>query len=87
MLPNWPKKGSAVNKNKAEEERKKEESDHEEKPEITIDDFAKIELKVATVIAAEKHPKADKLLVLQLKVGDETRQVVSGIAENTHRKN
>jgi methionyl-tRNA synthetase len=54
----------------------------EAKPQITIDDFANIELKVATVQSVEKHPKADKLLVLQLKVGDETRQVVSGIAEN-----
>lgn len=50
------------------------------KPEITIEDFAKLDLKVATVLSAEKHPKADKLLVLQLKVGPETRQVVSGIA-------
>ena len=47
---------------------------------ITIDDFAKVELKVAKVIAAEKVEKADKLLKLQLQVGDEQRQVVSGIA-------
>ncbi|MBE0450925.1 MAG: methionine--tRNA ligase [Clostridia bacterium] len=52
----------------------------EVKPEITIDDFAKLDLKVATVLSAEKHPKADKLLVLQLQVGPEKRQVVSGIA-------
>ena len=51
------------------------------KPEITIDEFDKLELRVAEVIKAEKHPKADRLLVLQLKVGTETRQVVSGIAE------
>lgn len=50
------------------------------KPEITIDDFAKIDLKVAKVITAEKHPKADRLLILKLEVGSETRQVVSGIA-------
>jgi len=48
---------------------------------ITIDDFAKVELRVAEVIKAEKHPKADKLLVLTLNVGDHTRQVVSGIAQ------
>ena len=48
---------------------------------ITIDDFAKVELKVAKVIAAEKVEKADKLLKLQLQVGDEQRQVVSGIAK------
>ena len=48
---------------------------------ITIDDFAKVELKVGTVIACEKHPKADKLLVEQVDLGDETRQIVSGIAK------
>ena len=48
---------------------------------ITIDDFAKVELRVAKVIAAEKVEKADKLLKLQLQVGDEQRQVVSGIAK------
>ena len=42
------------------------------KEEITIDDFAKVELKVGTVIACEKHPKADKLLVEQVDLGDET---------------
>ncbi len=52
----------------------------EPKAEITIDDFDKIDIRAAKVIKAEKHPKADKLLVLQLQVGDETRQVVSGIA-------
>ncbi|AOY75485.1 methionine--tRNA ligase [Clostridium formicaceticum] len=54
----------------------------EAKEEITIDDFDKLELRVAKVLKAEKHPKADKLLVLQLQVGNETRQVVSGIAEH-----
>lgn len=48
---------------------------------ITIDDFAKIRLKVAKVINCENHPKADKLLVLTLQLGDETRQVVSGIKQ------
>lgn len=48
---------------------------------ITIDDFAKIEFKVAEIIEAKGHPKADKLLILQLKVGEEQRQVVSGIKE------
>lgn len=52
------------------------------KEEITIDDFDKLELRVAKVIKAEKHPKADRLLVLQLQVGQETRQVVSGIAQH-----
>ncbi|PYG89200.1 methionyl-tRNA synthetase [Ruminiclostridium sufflavum DSM 19573] len=48
---------------------------------ITIDDFSKIELKVARVIEAEKVEKADKLLKMKLQVGEETRQVVSGIAK------
>jgi methionyl-tRNA synthetase len=48
---------------------------------ITIDDFAKVQMKVAEVIAAEKVPDSDKLLKLRLNVGAETRQVVSGIAK------
>ncbi|MCH4891074.1 methionine--tRNA ligase [Acidaminobacter sp. JC074] len=51
------------------------------KPEITFDDFSKIDFRVAEIISVAKHKKADRLLVLQLKVGDDTRQVVSGIAE------
>lgn len=49
-------------------------------PEITIDDFFKTELKVAKIITAEKIEKSDKLLKIQLSLGNETRQVVSGIA-------
>jgi methionyl-tRNA synthetase len=48
--------------------------------EITIDDFAKVELRAAKVLAAERVPKSDKLLKLTLDVGAETRTVVSGIA-------
>ncbi len=48
---------------------------------ITIDDFSKVELRVAKVIEAEKVEKADKLLKMKLQVGEETRQVVSGIAK------
>ncbi|MFP4974865.1 methionine--tRNA ligase [Paenibacillus sp. CN-4] len=51
------------------------------KEEIGIDDFAKVELRVAQVIAAEPVKKADKLLKLQLDLGYEQRQVVSGIAK------
>ena len=51
------------------------------KEQITIDDFDKLELRVAKVLEAKKHPNADKLLVLQLQVGNEARQVVSGIAD------
>jgi tRNA-binding protein len=46
---------------------------------ISIDDFRKIELKVATVIAAEAHPNADKLMVLQVDLGSERRQICAGI--------
>src|SRR5690554_2055528 len=46
---------------------------------ITIDDFAKVELRVVTVEKAEPHPNADKLLVLTVRMGPETRTVVSGI--------
>ena len=54
----------------------------EAKPEIGIDDFAKIELRVARVVAAEPVKGADKLLKLQLDLGYERRQVVSGIAKH-----
>ena len=47
---------------------------------ITYDDFAKVQLRVAEVVAAEKMPNADKLLKLQLDLGGERRQVISGIA-------
>lgn len=48
---------------------------------ITIDDFAKCQFRLAEIIDCEEHPKADKLLVLTLKIGDERRQVVSGIKQ------
>ncbi|MBS7345279.1 MAG: methionine--tRNA ligase [Caryophanon sp.] len=53
----------------------------EDVPEISIDDFMKVDLRVATVIACEPVPKADKLLKLQVDLGYEQRQVVSGIAK------
>ena len=46
---------------------------------ISIDDFRKIELKVATVKSAELHPNADKLMVLQIDLGSEQRQICAGI--------
>lgn len=51
-----------------------------QKSEIQFDDFAKIDLKVGTIVAAEKVEKADKLLKLQIDLGFETRIIVSGIA-------
>jgi len=66
-----------------DEEIKKVEKTEEnpEIPEITIDDFMKVDLRVATVTACETVPKADKLLKLQVDLGYEQRQVVSGIAK------
>lgn len=55
--------------------------------EITIDDFAKIDLRVATVIAAERVPKTDKLIKLQVKIGYEERTIVSGIAQHYEPEN
>ena len=49
---------------------------------ISIDDFAKVELVVGTVEKCEKHPEADRLLVSQINIGKETRQIVSGIADH-----
>ncbi len=49
---------------------------------ISIDDFAKVELRIAEVMEAEKVPKADKLLKLQIRIGEERRQIVAGIAEH-----
>ena len=48
---------------------------------ISIDDFAKVELRVGVVKVAERVPKADKLLRLEIDIGTEVRQVVAGIAE------
>lgn len=53
-----------------------------EVPEITIDEFLNVDLRVATVTACEAIPKADKLLKLQVDLGYEQRQVVSGIAKS-----
>jgi methionyl-tRNA synthetase len=50
-------------------------------PQITIDDFVKIDLRVAQIVVAERIPKADKLLRLEVDLGYEKRQILSGIAE------
>lgn len=49
---------------------------------ITYDDFIKMDMRVGTIVAAEKMPKADKLLVLQVDTGVDIRTIVSGIAEH-----
>ncbi len=48
---------------------------------IGIDDFFKVKLVTGEVVSAESHPKADRLLILQVKVGAETKQIVSGIRQ------
>lgn len=73
-------------KEAAKASKKAEKKEAIEPSEITIDDFTKIELKVGTIIAAEKHPKADRLLVEQIDLGTETRQIVSGIAKTFEPK-
>jgi methionyl-tRNA synthetase len=50
-------------------------------PQITIDDFAKVDLRVAKILVAERIPKADKLLRLEVDLGFEKRQILAGIAE------
>ena len=53
-----------------------------QKEPITFDDFAKMDIRVGTILAAEKMPKANKLLILTVNTGIDTRTIVSGIAEH-----
>ncbi len=69
-----------VNEEKKETVESKEKAS-ETKDLIGIDDFAKVELRVAEVKECAAHPNADKLLILQVDLGDEQRQIVSGIAK------
>ena len=66
-------------KQRMEEE---QENNPQLKPEIVFDDFAKIDLKVGTIISAKKVEKADKLLNLEIDLGFEKRTILSGIAEH-----
>ncbi len=52
------------------------------KPEITIEDFNKLELRKGTILSCKKHPNADSLLVFQVDMGDKVQQIVSGIAKS-----
>ncbi|MUK88086.1 methionine--tRNA ligase [Ornithinibacillus sp. L9] len=63
-------------------EEKKESNQAEVKEQVVYDDFMKLDLRVAEVVKAGKMKKADKLLKLQLDLGFEKRQVISGIAEH-----
>ncbi|MBU0641010.1 MAG: methionine--tRNA ligase subunit beta [Planctomycetes bacterium] len=46
---------------------------------IQFDDFLKLDMRVATITKAEEHPRADKLLVLQVDLGEEQRQIIAGL--------
>ena len=60
---------------------KPKEEPKDKTPEITIDDFAKVEMKVGVILESKPVEGADKLLVSKIKIGDEVRQIVSGIAK------
>ena len=49
---------------------------------ISYEDFAKLELRVAKVLEARPHPNADKLLLLQVDVGEEQKQIIAGIRQH-----
>ncbi|WZL81583.1 methionine--tRNA ligase [Vallitaleaceae bacterium 9-2] len=63
-------------------EEPKQPQEVEEVPEITIDDFAKVQFAVGEILECKKHPKADRLLVSKVQLGEEIRQIVSGIANS-----
>ena len=71
--------GGTTPEEEPEEENKKEENPG--KPEITIDQFDKVEIKAATVTGADYVKKSDKLLKIKVDLGNKKRQIVSGIAE------
>ena len=75
--PLFPRINIKKLENSVENHGKKEELENV----ITFDEFQNVELKTAKILKAEKVDGADKLLKLQIKVGDEQRQIVSGIAQ------
>lgn len=70
---------AAAEKEAAEEENESTVIDIEAKPEITYDDFAKLQFQVGEIIACEAVPKSKKLLCSQIKIGSQVKQIVSGI--------
>ncbi len=68
-------------KQKAEAAPEEKYPEVEPKEEITIDDFDKVQIRVGEVLKCEPVPKAKKLLVSQIRIGNEVRQIVSGIAK------
>ncbi len=72
-------KAEAQAENGAADEEKEEGMDLEPKAEITYDDFAKLQLQVGVIVKCEAVPKSKKLLCSQVKIGSQTRQILSGI--------
>ena len=66
---------------KAEEKKEEKAEEKQETEFISIEDFAKLDLRIGEVLQCEKVEKADKLLKSQIKIGNEVRQIVSGIAK------
>ena len=76
-----PKVEEIQAKQKAETALEEKYPEVEPKEEITIDDFDKVQIRVGEVLKCEPVPKAKKLLVSQIRIGNEVRQIVSGIAK------
>jgi len=73
--------GEEEKKEEKKEDKKKDKKEPEPPSEISIDDFFKVEMKVGVVLESKPVEGADKLLVSKIKIGDEVRQIVSGIAK------
>jgi len=54
----------------------------ETKPPVSYDTFSQLDLRVATVVSAREHPNADKLLLLEIEIGDVKKQIVAGIRDH-----
>lgn len=54
---------------------------------LTIEEFGKLDLRIATILSVEEHPNADRLWKIQVQVGDETRQIVGGIRSYYTKEN
>lgn len=74
-------KNDSINAQNDGNTQKNEQENAQHKPEITIDDFAKLEFRVGKILECEKVENADKLLKSRIKIGDEVRTIVSGIAQ------
>jgi len=77
--PLFPRIDTSIWKKVIKMEEQKEVKKVEEKPEISLEDFAKIDLRVAKIVKAERVPKSEKLVKLILNISGEERQIVAGI--------